>query len=225
MEDIPTPPFWGCRHVKAGEIELSEVFSFINKKALFANQWMYRRGKSSTADYRKMLHDHVERLFHTWCQRALEREWIVPQVAYGYFPCQSDKNDLIIYDPEDHGKEFCRISFPRQIADKRRCIADYFLPKETGRLDVVAFHVVTAGHIASEKCQELFGSNQYSDYLHFYGLSVESAEALAEMWHRNIRIELGIGGEDGMTIESLFRQTYHGERYSFGYPACPNLEI
>lgn len=145
-------------------------------------------------------------------------------MAYGYFPCNSDKNELVIYSPDDHGREHCRIKFPRQIADARRCIADYFLPVSSGRKDVVAFHVVTSGALASEKCAELFKADQYTDYLHFYGLSVETAEALAEFWHRRIRQELGIAGEDGATIESLFRQTYHGERYSFGYPACPNLE-
>jgi 5-methyltetrahydrofolate--homocysteine methyltransferase len=210
--------------VQSNEINLSEVFTYINKKALYANQWQYRRGKKSTAEYREFLKEHVDPLFHEWCQRAMERGWLQPKVAYGYYPCQSDRNDLIIFDPEDRRKELCRISFPRQVADKRRCIADYFLPTSSGRMDVVAFHVVTAGALASEKCQELFKSDQYSDYLHFYGLSVETAEAMAEYWHRRIRQEMGIASQDGMTIESLFRQTYHGERYSFGYPACPNLE-
>lgn len=140
------------------------------------------------------------------------------------FPCNSERNELIIYKPDDHSKEHCRIKFPRQISDKRRCIADFFLPLSSGRQDVVAFHVVTSGALASEKCAELFAADLYTDYLHFYGLSVETAEALAEFWHRHIRHELGIAGEDAATIEALFRQTYHGERYSFGYPACPNLE-
>ena len=224
IENIPVPPFWGYRHIGSADLNVSEIFNYINKKALYANQWMYRRGKRSTTEYKEFLQNTVEPLFHEWCQKALQREWIQPKVAYGYFPCQSDKNDLIVYDPEDRKTEYCRIAFPRQIADKRRCIADYFLPVSSGRMDVVAFHVVTSGALASEKCQELFKADHYTDYLHFYGLSVESAEALAEFWHRKIRIELGIGGEDGKTKEALFRQTYHGERYSFGYPACPNLE-
>ena len=124
----------------------------------------------------------------------------------------------------DHSKERFRIEFPRQIADRRRCISDYFAPKGSGIVDVVAFHVVTVGRIASEKSQELFKSDQYNDYLHFHGLSVESAEALAEYWHKRVRAELGISAKDGPTLESLFRQTYQGSRYSFGYPACPNLE-
>ncbi len=224
VESIPVPPFWGVRYVEQPEINLKELFTFINRKALYANQWQYRRGSRSTKEYKDFIQNHVDPLFYQWCERALERNWIHPKVAYGYFPCNSDKNELVIYSPDDHGREHCRIKFPRQIADARRCIADYFLPVSSGRKDVVAFHVVTSGALASEKCAELFKADQYTDYLHFYGLSVETAEALAEFWHRRIRQELGIAGEDGATIESLFRQTYHGERYSFGYPACPNLE-
>lgn len=224
LEDIPNPPFWGYRHVDSKELDLATIFTYVNKKALFANQWMYRRGNRSTAEYRDFIANHVEPIFHEWCQKTLERGWIQPKVSYGYYPCQSDKNDLIIYSPTDFKKELSRISFPRQTTDKRRCIADYFLPKSTGRMDVVAFHVVTAGGLASEKCQELFKANHYTDYLHFYGLSVETAEALAEYWHKQIRHELSIAAQDGATVDQLFRQTYHGERYSFGYPACPNLE-
>lgn len=223
-DEIPTPPFWGCRHVMSEELDLPEIFTYINKKALYANQWMYRRGKRSTREYQQFLQEHVEPTFQTWCQRVVQRGWLQPKVAYGYFPCNADRNDLVVFDPQDLEREVCRISFPRQVADKRRCISDYFLPLNAGRRDVVAFHVVTAGAIASERCQELFRANEYSDYLHFYGLSVETAEALAEFWHRKIRQELGIAGQDGLTIESLFRQSYRGERYSFGYPACPNLE-
>lgn len=224
MEEVPTPPFWGYRHVLEDQIDLQEIFKFINKKALFANQWQYRRGDRSSSDYRTFLQTTVEPLLQQWCTRALERKWLAPRVAYGFFPCNSDRNDLVIFDPQDHSKERARISFPRQIADERRCIADYFRPLDYGKRDVVAFHVVTAGEIASVKSAELFKADKYSDYLHFHGLSVETAEALAEFWHRKIRAELNIQGQDGLTIDSLFRQTYRGERYSFGYPACPNLE-
>jgi 5-methyltetrahydrofolate--homocysteine methyltransferase len=223
-EFVPTPPFWGVRHVESAEISLKELFTFINRKALYANQWMYRRGTRSTKEYKDFVQNHVDPIFYQWCERAESRGWLQPRVAYGYFPCNSDRNEVIVYDPVDHDRERCRIRFPRQVADQRRCIADYFLPLSRGRRDVVAFHVVTAGALASEKCQELFTGDQYTDYLHFYGLSVETAEALAEYWHRKIRSELSIVSQDGMTIESLFRQTYQGERYSFGYPACPNLE-
>ena len=224
LDEVPEPPFWGYRHIDSTQISLPELFKFINKKALYANQWQYRRGSKSTAEYKTFIQEVVDPMFEHWCQRAIELDWLKPTVAYGYFPCQSEKNDLIIYDPQDFSKERCRIAFPRQTSDARRCIADYFLPKESGRIDVVPFHVVTIGSLASEKCQELFKADSYTDYLHFYGLSVESAEALAEFWHKRIRAELGFAQEDPKDIESLFRQKYHGERYSFGYPACPNLE-
>ncbi|MDZ4786171.1 MAG: methionine synthase [bacterium] len=223
LQKIPEPPFWGAKHVFSNEINMAELFPYINKKALYANQWMYRRGKKSSVEYREFLKTYVEPRFNSWCEKALNNKWLEPKVAYGYFPCQSDKNDLIIYDNEKKN-ERCRISFPRQVADKRRCIADFFLPKSSGQFDVIAFHVVTIGHKASEVCKAMFERDEYTDYLHFYGLSVESAEALAEFWHRKIRQELGIAGQDGATIDLLFRQTYRGARYSFGYPACPNLE-
>lgn len=222
-KDIPNPPFFGVRYVREPELNMSEILTFLNKKALYANQWQYRRGKRSSVEYREFLKNYVEPRFSTWCERALSNGWLNPAVAYGYFPCQSDKNDLIIYDPTSK-KELHRFSFPRQALDKRRCLSDFFASKESGQLDVVGFHIVTIGSKASAICHEMFSSNKYSDYLHFYGLSVEAAEALAEYWHKKIRIELGISAQDGLTIDQLFRQTYRGARYSFGYPACPNLE-
>lgn len=224
LDNVPTPPFWGARYRTSEDLSLDEIFSFINKKALYANQWQYRRGNRSSVEFREFLKNVVDPIFEEWCARVKELGWLKLGVAYGYFPCQSEKNEVIIFSPDDLNKEIARISFPRQVDDKRRCIADYFLPTTSGRKDVIAFHVVTSGSLASEKCQELFKANQYSDYLHFYGLSVESAEALAEYWHREIRRELKIDDQEGKSVEDLFRQNYHGERYSYGYPACPNLE-
>lgn len=223
MDEIPTPPFWGVKYLYPKDFNMAQIFPYINKKALYANQWMYRRGKMSSVDYRQFLKSYVEPRFSTWCDKAIQNKWLEPAVAYGYFPCQSDKNDLIVYDP-DSKVERCRFTFPRQATDKRRCLSDFFLPKSSGRFDVVGFHVVTIGSLASETCQQMFAADKYTDYLHFYGLSVESAEALAEYWHKQIRTELGIAKNDGLTVDLLFRQTYRGSRYSFGYPACPNLE-
>ncbi|MCB9030701.1 MAG: methionine synthase [Deltaproteobacteria bacterium] len=224
LESVPKPPFWGVKYVMEDQLDLTKIFPYVNRKALYANQWMYRRGKRSSVDYRHFLKTHVDPLFNTWCKRALENKWLTPRVVYGYFPCQSERNELIIYDPEDPTIERARFNFPRQVADKRRCISDFFLSKDSGRMDVVGFHIVTIGELATEKCQELFAADAYTDYLHFYGLSVETAEALAEYWHKVIRAELGISSQDGKTIDMLFRQTYRGSRYSFGYPACPDLE-
>jgi 5-methyltetrahydrofolate--homocysteine methyltransferase len=143
--------------------------------------------------------------------------------VYGYFPCQSHDDDLILYH-DDFKTERMRFSFPRQNDDRHLCLSDYFASVDSGKMDVVAFHLVTMGKVASEYSAKLFATNNYKDYLYFHGLSVESAEALAEMWHKKIREELGISGRDAKEMKRLFSQGYQGSRYSFGYPACPNLE-
>jgi len=222
LDEVPVPPFWGRRVVD--DVPLDQLFAFINKKALFANQWQYRRGNRSTREYREFIERDVEVIFEEWCSRVAAEKFVQPRLVYGYFPCQSARNDILVYAPDQSGSEVARITFPREIQGARRCIADYFLPVTSGRKDVIAFQVVTVGHAASAHAQELFRSDRYSDYLHFHGLSVELAEALAEYWHRQVRRELGIATEDGPDIASLFRQKYRGERYSFGYAACPNLE-
>src|SRR5205814_7467808 len=155
--------------------------------------------------------------------RSAAERLLVPRAVYGYFPAQSSGNDLIVY--EEAGKEErTRFTFPRQPRGKRLCLADYFASVDSGRMDVVAFHLVTVGRRASEYSQELFKSDNYAEYLYFHGLSVEGAEALAELWHKRIREELGIAGDDADEVRKLFRQQYQGSRFSFGYPACPNLE-
>jgi 5-methyltetrahydrofolate--homocysteine methyltransferase len=158
----------------------------------------------------------------------------MPEVVYGYFRCNSEGDHVIIFD-ESGTREIERFHFPRQSRlsfsnqtkegrDKRQCIADFFAPVDSGGRDLIGMMVVTVGHRASEISQKLFGSDKYTDYLYFHGLSVETAEALAEYWHKKMREELGIAGEDAKEIRELFQQGYRGSRYSFGYPACPNLE-
>ncbi len=147
----------------------------------------------------------------------------MPRVVYGYFAAQSEGNDLIVYEGEGQGRELVRLTFPRQKTGRSLCLSDFFLPVESGRRDVVAFSLVTVGARASEVTHELFAANKYSDYLYLHGLSVETAEALAEYWHKVIREELEIAGEDAPDINDLFHQKYRGSRYSFGYPACPDL--
>src|SRR4029079_3550818 len=132
-------------------------------------------------------------------------------------------NDLVVYH-DDERTERVRFNFPRQPAGRRLCLADFFASKQSGRVDLVAFQLVTVGRRASEYAHELFRTDNYSDYLYFHGLSVESAEALAELWHKRIREELGIAGQDAPELTKLFHQSYQGSRFSFGYPACPNLE-
>jgi 5-methyltetrahydrofolate--homocysteine methyltransferase len=223
--EIPTTPFYGSKVVE--DIDLDEVFSFTNETALFKGQWQYKQGKSSKEDYAKLLEKTVYPKFAAIKEKAKKENLLTPKVVYGYFPCQSEGNDLIIYQ-DDAKTEHLRFTFPRQPLEQRGgknlCLVDYFAAKDSGEIDVVAFDLVTMGRRASEYAAELFKNDNYTDYLLFHGLSVESAEALAEMWHKRIRTELGFADGDEAELAKLFHQGYQGSRYSFGYPACPNLE-
>ncbi|RMG07485.1 MAG: methionine synthase, partial [Acidobacteria bacterium] len=225
--DVPIPkaPFYGSKvvHVK----DLNKVFAFINKTALFKGQWQFKQGRRTTEEYEQFLQKEVYPKFKELKALAIRDKLLEAKLVYGYFPCQSEENDLIIYR-EDEKTEWLRFTFPRQPVTQRGsqnlCIADFFAPKDSGRIDVVAFHLVTMGQRASEYSAKLFESDNYTEYLLFHGLSVEATEALAEFWHKRIREELGIADEDAEDIEKLFKQGYRGVRFSFGYPACPNLE-
>jgi 5-methyltetrahydrofolate--homocysteine methyltransferase len=218
---IPRAPFYGSRVVD--DVSLDEVFAFVNETALFKGQWQFKQGKRSAEDYQAIVAGKVRPVYDELKERSKREQLLTPRVVYGYFPCRSAGNDLIIYQ-DDERTERVRFTFPRQPAGKRLCLADYFASVESGRVDVAAFHLVTVGRRASEYAQELFKADNYADYLFFHGLSVESAEALAELWHRRIRQELGIAGRDAREITKLFHQGYQGSRFSFGYPACPDLE-
>jgi 5-methyltetrahydrofolate--homocysteine methyltransferase len=215
---IPEPPFFGSRVVE--DIKLDDVFAFINETALFKGQWQFKQGRTPVDQYQALVRDKVRPIYEELKERSRREELLVPKLVYGYFRCQSEGNDLFVYNDD---KEV-RFTFPRQPAGKNLCLADFFASRESGKMDVVAFHLVTVGRRASEYSQQLFKADNYSDYLYFHGLSVESAEALAELWHKRIREELGIAGADSPDLSRLFRQEYQGSRYSFGYPACPDLE-
>jgi 5-methyltetrahydrofolate--homocysteine methyltransferase len=218
---IPVAPFYGSRAVY--DISLDEVFPYVNENALFKGQWQFKQGRRSAEEYQKLLQDTVLPKYEELKRRSKEEQLLAPSVVYGYFPCQSSGNDLIIYE-EDQRTERLRFTFPRQPGGKHLCLADYFASVESGRMDVAGFHLVTMGKRASEHSHELFSQDNYADYLFFHGLSVEGAEALAEYWHKRIREELGIAGHDAKQVTKLFHQGYQGSRFSFGYPACPNLE-
>jgi 5-methyltetrahydrofolate--homocysteine methyltransferase len=159
------------------------------------------------------------------CQdEVVAKGWYEPKVVYGYFPCQSEANDTIVYLPEQPGKELLRFTFPRQREGRRLCISDFFSPKSSGQMDVIGLSLVTIGSRASEETQKMFQGGDYTRYLYHHGLSVETAEALAEYSHKLIREELGISGDDSSRVNDLFHQKYRGSRYSFGYPACPHME-
>ena len=215
---IPTAPFFGSRVVE--DIALDDLFAFINETALFKGQWQFKQGRMPLEEYQALVRDKVRPIYEEIKERSKREKLLVPKVVYGYFQCQSEGNDLIVYDD---GREV-RFTFPRQPAGKHLCLADFFASRDSGKKDVVAFHLVTVGRRASEYSHELFKADNYADYLYFHGLSVESAEALAELWHKRIRVELGIAGADSPNLTRLFKQEYQGSRYSFGYPACPRLE-
>jgi 5-methyltetrahydrofolate--homocysteine methyltransferase len=217
---IPKPPFWGSRVARG--IPLKDVFSFINETALLKVRWGFIRGQTPLERYNKTLKETVQPLFQKWKDYCLKEQLLVPQVVYGYFPCQSDGNDLIVYK-EDQKTEWVRFKFPRQSSAPRRCISDFYFSKSSGKIDIFGTFLVTVGTKASDEAHKLFKENAYRDYLYLHGLSVETAEALAEYWHRRIREELHIENEDAPQIREWFQQKYRGSRYSFGYPACPNL--
>lgn len=222
---IPEAPFWGSRVVEIKD--LTKVFDFINETALFKGQWQFKQGRKTPEEYQRILEETVYPKFAEIKANAIREKLLEAKLVYGYFPCNSEGNDLIIYE-DDAKTERLRFTFPRQPVEQRGgknlCLADYFAPADLGRVDVVAFDLVTMGRRASEYSAELFKADNYQDYLLFHGLSVESAEALAEMWHKRIREELGIAGADAPELAKLFHQGYQGSRYSFGYPACPNLD-
>jgi 5-methyltetrahydrofolate--homocysteine methyltransferase len=219
--EIPAAPFLGTKIVR--DIPLAAVFDYVNPIALFRGQWQVRRGKMKIADYNQMVEEKIVPILEELKQRCISEKLLTPEVVYGYFLCNSDGDEVIIYH-ESGAREIERFRFPRQAEGNLHCIADFFAPVSSGKKDLIGMMVVTVGHKASEISRKLFEGDQYADYLYFHGLSVETAEALAEYWHKRMREELGIAVDDSEEIRELFQQGYRGSRYSFGYPACPNLE-
>jgi 5-methyltetrahydrofolate--homocysteine methyltransferase len=222
----PIPPFWGMKILQPEDIAWDELFWHLDLQALIAGQWQFRKPKEqSKEEYQAFLKEKVYPILESWKQRIVTEKLLHPQVSYGYFPCQAVGNSLIVYAPNHKDtQEVARFEFPRQKSLRRLCIADFFAPQESGVIDVFPMQAVTMGNIATEFAQELFAANQYTDYLYFHGLAVQMAEALAEWVHARIRHELGFGAEEPDNIRDMLAQRYRGSRYSFGYPACPNIQ-
>jgi 5-methyltetrahydrofolate--homocysteine methyltransferase len=223
--NIPSPPFWGVRVKK--DFDLRDLFPYINETALFKNQWQLKT--ASQEDYLRLVEEKFRPIKLQLQEEVIAGGLFEPKVVYGYFPAQGEGNDLIVYCPETPAidgmpRELLRFTFPRQKEGRRLCISDFFAPKHSGKTDVLGLSLVTIGAGASRETQRLFEAGEYTKYLYLHGLSVETAEALAEYHHRTMRQELGIAGDDSPHIRDLFHQKYRGSRYSFGYPACPNLE-
>jgi len=224
---VPTPPFWGSRVVRG--VQLKDYVTYLDERATFLGQWGLKPGRGdSGASYDELVETEGRPRLRMWLDRVHTDGLLEAAVVYGYFPCWSEGDDLVIAHHEGPlaGTERVRLTFPRQRRDRHLCLADFFRPRESGELDVIAFHVVTMGNRISEATAKLFSENAYRDYLELHGLSVQLTEALAEMWHARVRQELGFDGEDDSDMDILIgKQGYRGSRYSFGYPACPDVEM
>jgi 5-methyltetrahydrofolate--homocysteine methyltransferase len=236
---VPLPPFWGRRTVT--DLSPRHLYPFVNEDALFIGQWGFKKKSMSAAEYERLIDETARPVFQRLQRQAEEEGILSPKVVYGYFPVQARGNDLIVYhveeflgegagrsvplaSPRSTPRERMRFSFPRQKSRRRLCVSDFFRDVESGQYDVLGVQLVTVGDRATELAEQLRAANRYQEYLYLHGFGVESAEALAEFWHKRMRQELGFGSEDAPKVADLFRQGYRGSRYSFGYPACPDLE-
>ena len=233
--DVPNPPFWGRRVLEQDIKELS--FDWINHKLLFSSRWGYSNKGLSKDEKQKIINEKMWPLFESLKEEILKNDYLQPVTLYGYYPCRADKDSILIFDPSEgwnnksqinreplekvRQRAIKKITFPRQSRKPYRCLADYF---RSDRHDVIAFTLASAGSRFSEIEQKLYSEGKYTDYHHLHGLSVELAEAIAEILHKQIRLELNIAENEGHSIRDVKLSRYHGARYSFGYAACPNLE-
>ena len=234
--DRPVPPFWGTQILNTTEIPLAEVFEYLDLQALIAGQWQFRKPQEqSKADYEQFLRENVHPLLEEWKTRILTENLLQPQLVYGYFPCQAEGNTLFVYHPDlmtddavnipNITKPIATFHFPRQKANKRLCIADFFTTKESGLMDVFPLQAVTVGQQATDYANQLFGADQYRDYLYFHGMAVQTAEAMAEWVHARIRRELRYGHLEPDNLRDILQQRYQGSRYVLVIPLVPIFKI
>jgi 5-methyltetrahydrofolate--homocysteine methyltransferase len=221
---VPVPPFWGTRVVKG--IALADYAAYLDERATFLGQWGLKGSRGDGPSYEELVETEGRPRLRTWLDRVHTDGLMEAAVVYGYFPVVSEGNDLVLLHHEgpQTGAERARFSFPRQRRDRRLCLADFFRSADSGETDVLAMQLVTMGSAVAIRANELYAANSYRDYLELHGLSVQLTEALAELWHARVREELGLDGQDDERLDAILRQGYRGSRYSFGYPACPDLE-
>ncbi len=198
---VPEPPFWGAREI---DVELDEVFPHLDLHVLFKLHWG-GKGVKGEAWEQLLREDFRPRLKRMWA----EQDYLRPRALLGYFPCASEGNELIVFDPEDSERELERLVFPRQPGHDRICLADFYRPLSSGERDVVAIQAVTAGSEVTDVMARLEAEGEFADQLFVHGLGVQTAEGMAEWLHSEVRRELGIDPSQG-------------RRYSWGYPACPD---
>jgi 5-methyltetrahydrofolate--homocysteine methyltransferase len=218
---VPTPPFWGARVLE--RVPVKSVAPYLNERMLYQFQWGFRKEGRSLADYKKWARGELRPLLSRIMDIAIREQILQPQASYGYWPCAAQGNAVMLFDPDGSGREVARFDFPRQNKRDGLCIADFFRDIDSPERDVIGLQVVTMGSRASEAAREWFAADRYQDYLYLHGLSVEMAEAFAEYVHKRIRGELGFAAEEARDHDEMLAQGYRGSRYSFGYPACPNL--
>ncbi len=217
---VPVPPFWGPRIV--ARVPAKALVPYLNERMLYQFHWGFRKDGRTLDEFKLWAHKELRPILQRLLEVAIGQDILVPQAAYGFWKCAAEGNDVILFD-EEGSREVARFTFPRQAKEGGLCIADFFRDVSDNERDVIGLQAVTVGPRASEVAREWFGENRYQDYLYLHGLSVEMAEAMAEYTHKRIRAELGFAGEEARDIEALLQQGYRGSRYSFGYPACPNL--
>ena len=226
---VPRPPFWGSRVLP--EIDLNDALAYVNEVMLFQVQWGYRKKGRSPKEWQEYIANEIRPRYNDLIEQCHREDIIQLQAAYGYWPANSQGDDLVIFEPpsgtidrpEHHGRELARFTFPRQHKAPYWCLADFWRPLAAGVPDVAAFSIVTAGRRVSDVARQWFAEDKYLQYLLLHGVGVEAAEALAELIHKRIRTELGVASQDARDLQKLFKQGYQGSRYSLGYPACPNL--
>lgn len=219
---IPEPPFWGRRVVE--HVPLKSVLGYLNEVMLFQVQWQFKKRGRAQQEFDRDIEANVRPIYRDLVARCEAEQILQPRAVYGYWPCQSEGDSLSVYNPADREREVARFDFPRQRKEPFLCLADFWRPRASGQYDVIALCLVTMGRRAGEVARQWFVENRYRDYLYLHGLSVEAAEALAEYMHKQVRVELGIADQDARQKRALFQQGYRGGRFSFGYPACPDLE-
>ncbi len=233
---IPNPPFWGRRELQTDLRELA--FEWVNHKLLFSQRWGYGSKGKTKAEMERLREEKLWPLFEELKTMILKNGLFEPVALYGYYPCRSDQNTLLIFDEREGwfkeeeidreplkdvmGRAEYALTFPRQHRKPWRSLADYF---RSDRHDVVAFTLASAGARFSEYEAKLYAQGKFTEYHHLHGLSVELAEAVAEILHKQIRLELGIAGDEGNRLRDVRLRRYQGARYSFGYPACPDLAM
>jgi len=218
---VPPPPFWGARVID--KVPLKTLVPWLNERMLYQLQWGYRKDGKRLDEFKEWAKRELRPILARLMDECIKNDILVAQAVYGYWKAAAEGDDVILF-AEDGTTELTRFTLPRQAGGEGLCIADFFRDVESGERDVIGLQVVTMGQRASEVAREWFDGNRYQDYLYLHGMSVELTEALAEYVHARIRAELGFGDQDDRDMEKLLQQGYRGSRYSFGYPACPNLE-